>query len=296
MALNTDVVTIGIEDGRYPKLLHEIHQPPTQFFVRGNVELLSQPLLLAVVGSRRASFYGKQAVEKILAQLVRSGIPLVSGLAFGIDSIAHKLCLSHHCQTIAVLGSGLDDDSIYPRTHLKLAQEIIEQGGAVISEYPAGTPAYQYNFPERNRIIAGLCRAVVVVQAAAKSGSLITARLALESGREVGAVPGAITDPLAEGTNYLIQQGAIPILNAQDAFDLLGISKEQINQLGEVTEQTLTEQQKIILAKISSTPQHIDQIVQATSLPSPAVSITLTELELLEVVQNVGGMKYVRRQ
>lgn len=286
---------INTDDHNYPPLLREIHQPPTQLLVRGNVELLSHPLLLGVVGSRRASFYGKQAVEKIFTKVVQSGIPLVSGLAFGIDSIAHRLCLSHRCPTIAVLGSGLDDNSIYPRTHLKLAHDIIAQGGAVITEYPDGTPAYQYNFPERNRIIAGLCRAVIVIQAAAKSGSLITARLALESGREVGVVPGAITDPLAEGTNILIQQGATPILSALDAFDLLGISQEQIKPDENALAQGLTEQQRLVLAQIKTDPVHMDQIVQATSLPSPAVSITITELELQDIICHIGGMKYVRR-
>lgn len=293
MTLDSGPYVLEISDQKYPPLLKEIHDPPIQLYVRGNVELLSHPHLLAVVGSRKASFYGRQAIDKIMRPLVVQGLPLVSGLAFGIDCLAHKLCVDNKQPTIAVLGSGVDDDSIYPRSHVRLAHEIIEKGGAVISEYPDGTPGYPGNFPQRNRIIAGLCRATIVVQAAQRSGSLITARLALEDGREVGAVPGSIMDPLSAGTNSLIQQGATPIINAQDVRDLLGLV--EVDNAGQAHRPGLTEQQELILAQITSAPLHIDLIVQQTNLSAPIVSIALTELELMDAVEQVGGMKYIRK-
>lgn len=221
---------------------------------------------------------------------MRAGLPLVSGLAYGIDSLAHLLCLEHGVPTVAVLGSGLNDSSIYPRIHVKLFHQIIDSGGAVISEYPAGTPPHLGQFPARNRIIAGLTQATLIVQAAERSGSLITARLALESGREVLAVPGAITDPLAAGVNFLIQQGAAPVICAQDILDLYGLKPPDIT---EKTKAELTPDQQTVAAALSHQPKHIDELATQTQLPAATLAVTLTELELLEIAQNAGGMRYV---
>lgn len=289
----TNITTLTLDDPLYPVLLKEISDPPNPLYVRGNAQLLNFSPLLAVVGSRKSSAYGKQAIERLLTPLVKSGIPLVSGLAYGIDSIAHHLCLSFHTPTIAVLGSGIDDAAIYPKLHVKLAHSIIEDGGVIISEYPAGTAPLQYHFPARNRIIAGLTMSTLVVQAAARSGSLITARLALEYGRDVAAVPGAITDSLSAGTNQLIQQGATPLLTPEDAFAMLNI--DPVTAASNNVSAALTDQQKIVLAAMSSTPLHVDELVAITSLPSPVLSVTLTELELIDAVENLGGMQYVKK-
>lgn len=288
----SDIITIDLANPSYPRLLKEISDPPAQLFVRGNPAILNAPHLLAVVGSRKASPYGQQTIDRLLTPLVRSGVSLVSGLAYGIDSISHNLCLAHHVPTIAVLGSGIDDATIYPRLHTKLANNIIADGGAIVSEYPAGTPPLQHHFPARNRIIAGLTTATIVIQAAARSGSLITARLALEYGRDVAAVPGYITDLMSAGTNQLIQQGATPLLAPEDVFALLGIDSINPSQTAAAN---LTNQQKTVLSALSSTPLHVDQLLAATSLPSPVLSVTLTELELLDCVQHLGGMKYVKK-
>jgi DNA processing protein len=277
-------------DADYPPQLNHIFQPPKQLYVQGDVELLAAKNLLAVVGSRKASAYGAAAVKKLLAPVVQAGIPLVSGLAFGIDSMAHALCVTNNTPTIAVLGSGLDDASLYPRRHRALAQTIVTQGGAVITEYAPGTPPFLGHFPARNRIIAGLARATLVVQAADRSGSLITARLALDSGKDVMAVPGAITDPLSFGTNQLIQQGAIPVLTAQDILDYFGL----VSPRQSAAAHHFTAEQELVLSKLSADPQHVDELVEQTRLAPPIISATLVELEMIEVVQNVGGMKYVR--
>lgn len=286
---NVHIVTPDSE--HYPSLLREIHFPPQQLYVRGNLELLQHSPLLAVVGSRKASAYGKACITHVLPEVVEAGVPLVSGLAFGIDSLAHRVCVEAHQPTIAVLGSGVDDRSIYPRVHIGLAQQIIRAGGALVSEYPPGTAGYKSNFPERNRIIAGLCYATLVVQATRLSGSLITAKCALESNREVWAVPGNITDPLAQGTNWLITQGARPVTAAEDILHLLGLEKRTATK----STDGLTDEQLALLKFVSDSPQHIDAITVQTSLPPEKIAGLLTELELLEHVQHVGGMKYVRK-
>lgn len=277
----------------FPPLLYEVHQPPKQLYIRGNTELLKHPQLLAVVGSRRCSVYGKQALIKLLTPIVQAGIPLVSGMAYGIDSLAHKLCVDNNRPTIAVLGSGIDDKSIYPQRHISLAHKIIDAGGAVISEYEPGTPAYLGHFPARNRIIAGLSQALIVIQAAGQSGSLITARLALENGKEVCAVPGAINDPLATGTNHLIQHGATPILDPQDILDLYGIKPASTQAKSKGL--TLSIEQQTVIQELSTTPQHIDDLALNTKSSPASLSASLVELELLDLVQNVGGMRYVRK-
>ena len=231
-------------------------------------------------------------MRQILTPAVRAGLPLVSGLAYGIDSAAHRLCLEYGVPTVAVLGSGINDSSIYPRLHVKLLHQIIDSGGVVISEYSTGTPPHLGQFPARNRIIAGLTQATLIVQAAERSGSLITARLALESGREVLAVPGAITDSLAAGVNFLIQQGATPVTCAQDILDLYGLKPPDIT---EQTKAELTPDQQTVAAALSHQPQHIDELAELTKLPTSILSVALTELELLEVALNTGGMRYIKK-
>lgn len=276
----------------YPPLLREIPDPPVELFIRGNVKALQSQHMLAVVGSRKASFYGKQCVNELLPPIIQAGVTIVSGLAYGIDSLAHHATLEHSGTTIAVLGSGIDDASLYPRSHISLAHNIIKTGGAIVSEYPEGTPAMQFHFPERNRIIAGLCQATLLIQAAQRSGSLITGRLALEDNRDVCAVPGAITDPLSEGTNQLLRQGATPITSANDLLDVLGISKVLPQ---ESTMPALTDQQKPVWVALSEAPQQLDYIIEKTKLPSAEVAAIITQLELIDAIQHIGGQRYVRK-
>ena len=285
------IKTITEDSEAYPPLLREIRPVPKQLWVRGNIELLKHEPMLAVVGSRKASPYGKDLVRKLLTPAVDAGIPLVSGLAFGIDAAAHRLSVSCEQPTVAVLGSGVDDESMYPKVNIKLVHSIIEFGGAVISEYPPGTAPFLGHFPARNRIIAGLSAATFVVQAAQRSGSLITARLALEFGRDVWAVPGALNDPLAAGTNELIKNGAAAITSPNDILGLLGL---EIPAAERPAPARLSEPQQKIYEAILSTPVHVDEIAAATALPTPIITAELLQLELAGVVANVGGMKYIK--
>lgn len=290
--ISQDIIKITEDSDSYPPLLREIHLPPRQLYIRGEVKLLSRQPMLTVVGSRKASAYGKDCVVQLLTRLVQAGVPLVSGLAYGIDAAAHRLCVDYHQPTIAVLGSGINDESIYPKVNIKLVHEILNGGGAVISEYEPGTVPYLGHFPARNRIIAGLTAATLVVQAARKSGSLITARLALESGRDVYAVPGPINDPLAVGTNQLIKDGAAAITSYNDLLELFGFTSASI---GVERQLKLTESQKRIYDFISTKPIHVDVIAQATTFPASVLAAELLQMELAGVVSNVGGMKYIKK-
>lgn len=290
----SDINHITDQSELFPPLLREAVDAPTELYIRGNVELLHHEPMLGVVGSRKSSPYGKQALLKLLDPVVKAGVPLVSGLAYGIDSLAHRLCVDHDTPTIAVLGSGIDDASIYPKSHISLAAAIVQHGGAVISEYPPETPAFKSHFPARNRIIAGLSQAVLIVQAATRSGSLITARQALESGREVAAVPGPITDERSAGTNRLIRDGATPAIESTDIFELLGVTAPTINATPAALAE-LSVMERTVYDALTSQPLHIDTIIARTKQSAADVSLALTQMELTGIVQNSGGSKYTKR-
>jgi len=286
------VQTISPSNPHYPPLLRQIHDPPKTLYVRGNLDILTYDKLLAVVGSRKNSHYGRQVMEKILTPAVEAGLILVSGFAHGIDTLAHKICLTQKQPTIAVLGSGLNDDAVYPSTNRSLIKEIITTGGALVSEYPPSTKAQQYHFPQRNRVIAGLTPATLVIQARQKSGSLITARLALESNRDVAAIPGPITDPLSQGTNWLIQQGAHVITKPADLLHFYDLEEPTTTP---TNLSQLSLDQANLLKHISADAQHVDQLIEQASLSAPQVSGLLLELELAGAIENIGGMRYVRK-
>ncbi len=212
-----------IIDSDYPQLLKNIYSPPPIFYYRGNLKI-NWNLSLAVVGSRQYSFYGEKIINNFVPGLIRNDIAVISGLAVGIDSLAHKSTLENKGQTVAVLGSGLDYYSLYPRSNRDLAENIVNNGGLLLSEFPLGTPAWAYNFPQRNRIIAGLSPATLVVEAGIKSGSLITARYALDEGREVLSIPADIFSDLYSGNNTLIKDGAQVINNITDILDIFDIT------------------------------------------------------------------------
>ncbi|MFH0905251.1 MAG: DNA-processing protein DprA [bacterium] len=277
MEVATDIVKISIDDLDYPAALKEIADAPTQLFVRGNLQWGDRPVI-AIVGSRKPTPYGIATVRDLVGKIA-PGAVIVSGLAYGIDELAHRAALKASGITVAVLGSGIDDKSIYPARNLSLAQEIIVSGGAIISEYPPGTEPLPYHFPMRNRIIAGLSQKLVVIEAAEESGALITAKLALDYNREVMAVPGPITSPMSVGPNRLIQAGAAPVLRAED---IAPARQLKLNN-------NLTPKEEMIYKALVPGPKHFNDIVAQTQLSAAEVSSTLTILEMQGRATNLGG-------
>jgi DNA processing protein len=245
---------------------------------------------VAIVGTRTASPYGREAARAVAGDLARAGVTIISGLARGIDAQAHQAALDAGGRTIAVMGSGLD--VVYPWEHRKLAADITQKG-ALISEYGLGVQPEANNFPARNRIISGLSRGVVVVEAGDQSGALITAGFAAEQGREVFAVPGGIFHRNSRGTNRLIRDGAHPVLSAADvleALDLTAVTEHVTAQMLFPTDAT----EALLLERLSEDPTHVDEVGLATGLPIATVSSTLALMELKGLVRHVGGMNYIR--
>ncbi|MEJ5314662.1 MULTISPECIES: DNA-processing protein DprA [Anaerolinea] len=274
-------------DPEYPPLLKQIDQPPPVLYFKGDI-LPQDEIAVAIVGTRKVTAYGRQVAEEIATFLARNGICVVSGLARGIDAIAHESALKAGGRTFAVLGCGLD--RIYPPEHGKLAERITQQG-ALISDYAPGTPPDAINFPPRNRIISGLSLATVVVEAGEESGALITATFAVEQGREVFAVPGNINAPQSKGTNRLIQQGAIPLLSPEDILEDLHLANVSAKQ---TAKQILPADpmEERILKILEGQSLHIDEISANMDLPVEQVSAILTFMELKGLIRNLGGMTY----
>ena len=276
------------EEAGYPPRLREIDQPPPVLYVRGTLEV-EDAWTVAIVGTRRVTVYGRQIAEEISTYLASNGVTVVSGLARGVDAIAHSGALKAGGRTLAVLGSGVD--RIYPPEHTSLAEKIIQQG-ALISDYAPGTPPDGVNFPPRNRIISGLSQAVVVVEAGETSGALITAKFAADQGREVFAVPGTILAPQSKGTNRLIQDGAHPLLKPEDLLELLQI--DHVQQMSATRKMIpADETEATLLGLLTSEPIHVDEIRARAGLPIEKVSATLTLMELKGLVRQVGHMNYV---
>jgi len=276
------------EDEAYPQRLKEIDQPPPVLYIRG--EYLPDDLFaVAIVGTRRATPYGRQITEELSSFLAANGMTVISGLARGVDSVAHQATLKAGGRTIAVLGSGVD--KIYPPEHRVLAEQMMERG-AIISDYAPGTPPDASNFPPRNRIISGLSLAVVVVEAGETSGALITAEFAAEQGREVFAVPGSILAPQSKGTNKLIQNGALPLLSVTDLMQALDITRVGEHKAARKIMPSDAIEAKL-LTLLTSEPMQIDEIRNQSDLPIEKVSATLALMELKGMVRQVGGMNYV---
>ncbi len=276
-------------EAAYPPLLEHISDPPFCLFVRGTISDLSFPL--GVVGTRKATPYGKTITQRFVEPLAQAGMTIVSGLALGIDGLAHESTLKANGRTIAVLGGGVDRSTVHPSTHQKLAEKIIEHGGAVISEYPPGTMPFVYSFPKRNRIIAGMTLGTLVIEAGDKSGSLITAQCALDYNREVFAVPQNITSETSVGVNQLIKMGAKVVTNVQDILDTIEIKQKNTSVPKIISAQSPEE--ATLLLWISNTPIHIDEVVKNSGLESRIVSSTLTLMEMRGDIKNIGGMMYV---
>ena len=268
--------------------MREIYAPPPVIYVRGKLNPEDE-WAVAVVGTRRATAYGKQVARMLSQDLVRNGVTVVSGLARGIDAEAHRAALDAGGRTLAVMACGLD--RIYPPEHRKLAHEIAENG-ALISDYPVGTRPEARNFPPRNRIISGLSLGVVVVEAGSKSGALITVEFAIEQGREVFAVPGNIVSRTSVGCNRIIQDGAKMVLHVRDVLEELNLTMiEQHAEVRAVLPTDGTEAQ--LLQLISDDPLHVDEICRQSQMPVHKVSGTLAMMELKGMIRQVTGMHYI---
>ena len=261
----------------YPELLKEIPQPPKQLRLEGKLPIEGNKLL-AIVGSRKYSAYARETCEAIIAGLAGSPVTIVSGLALGIDSIAHRAAMRAELQTIALPGSGIDRKVIHPRSHAGLADEIVASGGGLLSEYDDLMPAGVWAFPRRNRIMAGMCHATIVVEAEKKSGTLITSRLATEYNREVGAVPGPIHSSTSEGPHMLIRLGAALIRDHNDVLELLGLKRrDEHPTLADVED--LTNEEKIFI-KLLERPCARDELIRKSKLDTGMASAILSLLEI----------------
>ncbi|MBX3244222.1 MAG: DNA-processing protein DprA [Acidobacteria bacterium] len=296
-----------LDDGSYPAYLREIADPPITLYVRGEWQACFDLPCVAVIGSRMCSTYGKNAAEMLARDLASRGICVVSGLARGIDTAAHRGAISGGGRTVAVIGTGLD--SIYPKENEKLVDEILASGGAVVTQFPLGTPPLKDNFPYRNRIISGLSLGVLIVEASERSGSLITARLAAEQGREVMAVPGNITSGKSFGTNYLIKAGAKLVQQWQDVVAELpedvvtsllppktDEDADEKNGQPELEPAAMTANERKIWANLTADePTHIDILLEKTGLSFGDLNAALVTMDLADLIRVLPGKHYARR-
>ncbi|MCU0653590.1 MAG: DNA-processing protein DprA [Candidatus Pacebacteria bacterium] len=275
-----EISKISESDIEFPNCLRTIPSRPKVLYVRGRLDLAAP--CVAVVGSRLPSAYGKQAVADIVGTLSRAGVCVVSGMAPGVDTLAHQTALEYDGKTIGVVGTGLDEKSFFPKPNLDLAQKIVDTGGCLVSEYPAGYPAARYTFPQRNRIIAGLSLAVLVVEAKEKSGSLLTAEWARKQHKPVFAVPGSIYMANSKGCNWLLKNGAKACDSATDILNLLGIAPAGNN----IAASQNPEEQKI-LDTLKDGAKDIDEIIKSTQLPAQTVLSLIPVMELNNLIKNI---------
>ncbi len=287
-----NISAVTKNDEEYPCLLSEIHDPPFILYYRGFLPARDR-ILFGVVGSRKATSYGLQCTHRLIPDLARRGIGIVSGLAYGIDAASHEAALANDGYTIAVLACGVDHASVYPAIHKNLAERIVANRGCVMSEYPPGTMPMPFQFPFRNRIIAGISKGVLVVEAVEKSGALITATCALELGREVCAVPGPISSPSSAGTNRLLKNGAHVITESADIFLLLGYDEEQ-GRRSSVDLALLSGDERKIYNTLSCEPTHLDELARQVNLDTQVVISTLVMLEMKNLIRSYARMQYSR--
>jgi len=282
-----EIFQINLSDYNYLRDLPHIPDPPKKLFIRGKLPA-KRVKTVAIVGTRKPSAYGREIATKIASECAKNGIVVVSGLALGIDSIAHRAAIDSGGKTIAILANGVD--KIYPRSHEDLGQKILQTNGAILSEYPNNTPARPWQFLARNRIVSGLADAVVIIEAASRSGTLSTANHALDQGKEIFAVPGNITSPLSAGCNQLIKNGANPLTSVEDLLDFLIPDRfEKQTQLfkGDTREENVILE---FLSKNGTTSS--DVIIKQTKLSASEFNQAITMLELKGLVLNNGGEKW----
>jgi DNA processing protein len=287
------IQSLGVEvltwdDETYPRHLKEIDQPPPILYVRGSL-IPEDEWAVAIVGTRRVTAYGRQVAEDVATALAHSGVTIISGMARGVDSIAHQAAVNAGGRTLAILGNGVDQ--VYPPENRRLADQIMEHG-ALVSDYALGTQPDGINFPPRNRIISGLSMAVIIVEAGETSGALITATFAAEQGRDVFAVPGNINAPQSKGTNRLIRDGAQPLLSPQDVIEALNLTMVTEHRAIRVALPSDPVEARLYLL-LSQEPKHVDEIRSQAEMPIETVSAALAMMELKGMVRQVGGMNYV---
>lgn len=292
--LNQGIKVISIFDPEYSTLLKEIHDPPIVLYYFGeNLEVFKRKSL-GVVGTRQITSYGRLMTERFINSLVNAGLVIVSGLARGVDTVAHQETLKAKGQTIAVLGGGLNQ--IFPSENTNLVKEIARNGGLVISEFSPNEPSLPGNFPARNRIISGLSVGVLVTEAAIESGSLITARCALEQGREVYALPGPITSSQSIGTLNLIKQGAKLVTEPEEILEDLGMEQVESGKLKVKSQkmQNITEVERRVLDFLSLESRQVDEICRELKLPAGVVAASLVKMEIFGLIKNLGGGVYLK--
>jgi DNA processing protein len=281
MHMKVNKLTLTAPD--FPEPLKYIPQPPKQLYVLGNIMELAQRPVLAVVGSRKVTAYGKHVTTELVGEVARQGVAIVSGLALGVDGLAHQAALEAGGYTVAVMPCSLDQ--VYPSTHRNLAKRILEQSGALISEYPPGTAPRHNLFIERNRLVSGLAQAILITEAAEKSGTLHTAGFALEQGKTVLAVPGNITSPLSQGTNTLIKSGAIPVTSSQDIFEALGLKLNTTKQ--EIT--AANAEEAILIQLLQDGITDAAELLIKSELSAPVFNQTLTMMEINGKIAALGA-------
>ena len=282
------MIIIKIESQLYPKKLKNIPSPPKILYVKGKI--LPKENCFAIVGARKCSTYGKQIASEIASRLCEAGFTIVSGLAPGIDTASHLAIVEKQQRTIAVLGTGLDEKTIYPQQNLKLAEKILEYGGALVSEYPPGTRGTRFSFPQRNRIISGLSAGILVVEAKEKSGALITAKFAKTQKRKIFAVPGPVYSLNSKGCHYLIKNGATLTESVDDILEKLNLPSlnSRTKQLSN-DKNGSTKEEQLILDALKEEALYIDKITEKTKLNTANASGTLAILEIKGKVKNLGG-------
>lgn len=282
--------TLSLGEKKYPALLKEIPDAPVTLFIRGEWPEDSYSYL-GVVGTRKVTSYGKLMAEKLIAELVKLNIVIVSGLALGLDAVAHDTTINNGGKTIAVLGGGVDKNTVGPGANQALAEKIVFNGGCLISEYPPYFEPNKATFPARNRIIAGLSSGTLVIEAPTTSGALITARLALDYNREVMAVPHLATSAMGEGCNKILKQGAHLITEAEDVAQLLNLA-DMLDKTKKILP-PLNETEKVIMSCLSDNPIHIDKIIESTGLESQEISSNLVMMEINGIIKNMGNLHYI---
>lgn len=289
--LALEVDAISFDSPEYPKLLGQLHYPPPILYCRGSMQKINQPAV-AIVGSRRSTFYGQEVAHRLAAELSSAGVSVISGMALGVDTAAHRGALENNGYTAGVLGCGVDQ--CYPPQNLDLMKQIVDRG-VILSEFPVGTEPLAVHFPRRNRIISGLSLGTVVVEATAKSGALITANYALDQNREVFAVPGNVGSPYSRGSHRLIKEGARLVESAADILDELYLNSSFEEQLTlDTVSASLSEQEKSLLNTIPYQPMHIDNIIQLSGIRAAETSALLLSLELKKSIRQTPG-KYFSR-
>ena len=283
--MDTKYIACGAKG--YPLLLQEIHDPPKGLYYKGELPEENHTLL-AVAGSRKMTPYGNAVLSKLIPHIARADVGIVSGLAYGVDSVALSLATEHGGKAYGVIGGGLDDKMFYPKRNLPLAGQMILKGGAILSEYKDGTSALPRNFAIRNRIVAGMCKGVLIIEAAKRSGSLITAEVGMNENREVCTVPNTIFERGSQGTNNLLKHGAHLVTNSEEILMILGVDAK------EKKKENLDKNDSLLFEILCQNPQHIDTIADKLNLTAQKTGAILSELEIKGLVKNVGGNQFVK--